>query len=68
MAQAAVLLSRLDLPGGISERYRGWSARDLLPGHIGIWYDYACLPQEPRSPAGKAEFHAGRSNQLLSLT
>jgi hypothetical protein len=59
MAQAAVLLSRLDLPGSISEQNRGQSARDFLPEHIGIWYDYACLPQEPRSPAEEAEFRAG---------
>jgi hypothetical protein len=59
MAQAAVLLSRLDLPGSVSERNRGQPARDFLPEHIGIWYDYACLPQEPRSPAEEAEFRAG---------
>lgn len=59
MAQAAVLFSRLDLPGDVSERHRGRSARDFLPEHIGIWYDYACLPQEPRSPAEEAEFRAG---------
>lgn len=63
MAQSAVLLSRLDLPGNISEQHRGQSARDFLPDHIGIWYDYTCLPQEPRSPAEEAEFRAG----MLSL-
>jgi len=63
-AQAAVLLSRVNLPGRVLRRSQRESARYFLPDHIGIWYDYTCLPQQPRSPAEEAEFRAG----LLAIT
>ena len=62
-AQAAVLFSRLNLPRHVLRRSQRESTRHFLPDHIGIWYDYTCLPQQPRSPAEEDEFRAG----LLAL-
>lgn len=61
--QAAVLLSRVKFPRHVLRRRQHESARHFLPDHIGIWYDYMCLPQQPRSPAEEEEFRAG----LLAL-
>ena len=57
--QAAVLLSRPITPGGDSSVPAGRSAHDVLPQHIGIWYDLVCLPQQPRSSAEEHAFEAG---------
>jgi hypothetical protein len=62
-AQAAVLLSRLNPADGAGRRSLRGSARRVLPEHIGIWYDYACLPQAPRTPGEEAAFRA----DLLAL-
>jgi hypothetical protein len=59
VAQAAVLFSRLRVPWHVRYRRRRVPARDFLPRHIGIWYDYACMPQRPRSPAEEGQFRAG---------
>jgi hypothetical protein len=57
--QAAVLLSRLATSGGTAQWPAGRSAREILPQHIKIWYDFACLPQRPRSTAEEHAFEAG---------
>jgi hypothetical protein len=62
-AQAAVLLSRLNPADGAGRRSLRGSARRVLPEHVGIWYDYACLPQVPRTSSEEAAFRA----DLLAL-
>jgi hypothetical protein len=56
MTQAAVLFSGFTFPGEVNSGESYQSARQFLPDHIGIWYDYACLPQQPRTPPEEAEF------------
>jgi hypothetical protein len=63
IAQAAVLFSRLNPPEGASAPGPDTPARAFLPDRIGIWYDYACMPQRPWTPGEEEEFRAG----LLAL-
>jgi len=59
VAQAAVLLSRLRPPEGASAPGPDTPARAFLPDRIGIWYDYACMPQRPWARGEEEEFRAG---------
>ncbi len=57
--QALLLVSRLSptvLTLGPS--IDGKRALEWLPDHIGVWYDFACLPQSPRSDAQEREFQS----------
>lgn len=58
--QALILLSRISLSNLDTEtnykKYNEKSAHKWLPEHIGIWYDFACLPQNPRSSEQEKEF------------
>jgi hypothetical protein len=53
--QAAVLLVRLLTR--LTERPNEFTTDDI-PARIGVWYDYSCLPQEPRTPRQDAEFRS----------
>jgi hypothetical protein len=57
--QALLLVSRLS-PSVLTlgSSIDGKRALEWLPNHIGIWYDFACLPQSPRSSAQEREFQA----------
>jgi hypothetical protein len=62
--QALLLLSRLstsllNFGADIDNK----PAHEWLPNHIGIWYDFACLPQMPRSNQQEQEVQAS----LLAL-
>jgi hypothetical protein len=55
--QAVLLVARLSssllsMEFAIANR----SAREWLPDHIGVWYDFTCLPQEPRTENEEREF------------
>jgi hypothetical protein len=55
--QAILLVTRLSssllsVASAIANR----SARKWLPDHIGLWYDFTCLPQEPRTANQEREF------------
>jgi hypothetical protein len=58
--QASILLSRISLSNIAAEthykKYNEKPAYEWLPEHIGIWYDFACLPQKPRSLEQEKEF------------
>lgn len=55
--QAVLLISRLS-PSVLTlgSSIEGKRAREWLPNHIGVWYDFACLPQQPRSDGEEQEF------------
>lgn len=62
--QALLLISRLSSSiSTLGLRIEGKRAHEWLPNHIGIWYDFACLPQKPRLNDQEQEFQAA----LLAL-
>jgi hypothetical protein len=57
--QALLLISRLSSSVlTLGSSIDGKRAHEWLPNHVGVWYDFACLPQQPRSGAEEQEFQA----------
>lgn len=62
--QSLLLLSRISSSVlTLGSSIDGERAREWLPNHIGIWYDFACLPQVPRTSAQEQEVQSA----LLTL-
>lgn len=62
--QAILLVSRLSSSVlSIASSMASQRVHEWLPNHIGIWYDFACLPQKPRSNSEHEEVQAA----LLAL-
>lgn len=62
--QAVLLVSRLSSSVlTIGSSINNKRAHEWLPNHIGIWYDFACLPQKPRSNEEQQEMQTA----LLAL-